>query len=175
MPTSAPARQPGAEQRLHHIRHIGADHQQFAVRHIDDAHQAEGDGQPQRSQQQHAAQADAVEKVARPFDGGQVAVDPLQGVGGGFAHAGIGFGVYAALFLRQRGKRGAEGGIAGGAQQFDGMAPLGRVGALQFQIGLRDQQRVAHGLVLFGCQRFFQHGQTGGIAARPRWRGAGGC
>ena len=158
-----PARQPGAEQRLHHIGNVGADHQQLAMRHIDHAHQPEGDGQPQRRQQQHAAQAQAVEEIACPFDGGQAAVDAAQRVGGGLAHAGVGFGIGAVALLHQGRQHGTERGVVTAAQQFHGMTPRGRIGALQFQPGLRDLQRGAHGRVAFRGQRLRDQGQPRGI------------
>jgi hypothetical protein len=40
-------------QQLHHVGGIGAEHHHFAVRHVDDAHDAEGDRQSDRRQHQH--------------------------------------------------------------------------------------------------------------------------
>ncbi len=54
---------PGAEVRddlLHHEGGVGAEHDHFAMRHVDDAHDAEGDGKADRGQQQHGAERDAV-------------------------------------------------------------------------------------------------------------------
>ena len=133
------------------------------MRHIDHAHQPEGDGQPQRRQQQHAAQAQAVEEIACPFDGGQAAVDAAQRVGGGLAHAGVGFGIGAVALLHQGRQHGTERGVVTAAQQFHGMTPRGRIGALQFQPGLRDLQRGAHGRVAFRGQRLRDQGQPRGI------------
>ncbi|MNS87760.1 hypothetical protein D3C72_1217150 [compost metagenome] len=134
------------------------------MRHVDDAHQAEGNGQAQRGQQQHAAQADAVKEVTRPFDGGQMAVDLLERRGRRVAHGRIGLRVDAVALLRQRGQHGAEGGVACFAQYLHGMQTLGGVGAFQFQVGLRDQQRIAHGLILFSGQCLFKHGQARRVA-----------
>ena len=50
------------EQVLHHVGGVGADHDQLAVGHVDDAHQAVGDGEPQRGEQQDRSQADAGEE-----------------------------------------------------------------------------------------------------------------
>ena len=63
---------------LHHIGGVGADHHQLAMRHVDDAHQAVGDGQPQRHQQQDRAQADAAEHRAQFVAPGQGRFDLAQ-------------------------------------------------------------------------------------------------
>ena len=52
-----------AEGVLHHVGRVGADHDELAVRHVDDAHEAEGDGQADGGQKQDGAQADAVEHL----------------------------------------------------------------------------------------------------------------
>ena len=45
----------------HHGR-VGADHHQFAVRHVDDAHDAVSDGETERDEQQNRAEAQADEQ-----------------------------------------------------------------------------------------------------------------
>ncbi len=67
-----------AEQVLDHVGRVGADHDQLAVRHVDDAHQPVGDGEPQRSEQQHAAEAHAAEDAPDHLAGGEAAVDRVQ-------------------------------------------------------------------------------------------------
>ena len=55
--------QPGAAVRtdlLDDEGRVGAEHHHLAMRHVDDAHHAEGDGEADRRQQQHRAEADAV-------------------------------------------------------------------------------------------------------------------
>ena len=49
----------GFETFLHDEGRIGAHHHQFAVRHVDDPHQAEDDGEPQRHDQEDGTEADA--------------------------------------------------------------------------------------------------------------------
>ena len=49
----------------HDVGRVGAEHQHLAVGHVDHAHQAERDREPERREQQHAAEAQAVEEVAR--------------------------------------------------------------------------------------------------------------
>ena len=52
--------QVGPHRLLHDEGHIGADHHHLAMRHVDDAHDAEGDRQTGRRQQQHRAEAKPV-------------------------------------------------------------------------------------------------------------------
>src|SRR3989304_5428354 len=56
------------EDLLHHVRRVGSEHEHLAVGHVDDAHQAEGHGEPEAHDQQDGPEADAVEEIA-----GQVA------------------------------------------------------------------------------------------------------
>ena len=59
---------PGAEVRmtlLHDEGGVGAEHHHLAMRHVDDAHDAEGDGEADRGEQQHRAERDAVPDVLR--------------------------------------------------------------------------------------------------------------
>ena len=79
-------RKPGAEQALHGVGGIGADHQQFAMRHVDDAHDAIGDGQPECSQQQDATERQAGKDAAEVFGNRQPAVDGLDCGDGLVAH-----------------------------------------------------------------------------------------
>ena len=51
-----------AEHVLHTPGRIGADHHQLAMGHVDDAHQAVGDGQAECDEQQDRTQADAGEQ-----------------------------------------------------------------------------------------------------------------
>jgi hypothetical protein len=55
----------GADDFLHDEGRVGAQHDHLAVRHVDDAHGAEGDGKPDRRQQQHRAERNAVPDVLR--------------------------------------------------------------------------------------------------------------
>ena len=59
------------KQALHHVGGVGANHHQLAVRHVDDAHEAVGNCQAQRHQQQDAAQADAAKDGAQLVAPGQ--------------------------------------------------------------------------------------------------------
>ncbi len=56
-------RREGADELLHHERGVGAQHHHLAVRHVDDAHDAEGDGEPDGREQQDGAEREAVPEV----------------------------------------------------------------------------------------------------------------
>ena len=58
----------GADSLLHDEGRVGAEHHHLAMRHVDDAHHAEGDGEADGGQQQHRAEAEALEQrsSARP-------------------------------------------------------------------------------------------------------------
>ena len=59
----------GADHLLHHEGGVGPDHHHLAMRHVDDAHHAEGDGKADRREQQHRAERQAVPGVLhdRPY------------------------------------------------------------------------------------------------------------
>ena len=50
-------------QLLHHEGGVGAEHHHLAMRHVDDAHHAEGDGEADRREQQHRAEREPVPGV----------------------------------------------------------------------------------------------------------------
>ena len=52
----------GMQPDARHHRGVGANHHQFAMSHIDDAHDAVGDGEAKRHKQQNGADAQANEK-----------------------------------------------------------------------------------------------------------------
>ena len=64
-------RRGGADDLLHDEGRVGAQHHHLAMRHVDHAHGAEGDGEPDRRQQQHRAERDAVPDVLRHLPGGE--------------------------------------------------------------------------------------------------------
>ena len=73
------ARQVRAEQVLHDVGRVRADHDQLAVRHVDDAHQAVGDREPERGEQQDRAERDAGEGEAEPLAPREPALDLARG------------------------------------------------------------------------------------------------
>ena len=58
-----PLRQRRRQQALHDEGRVGAEHHHFAMRHVDDAHDAEGDREADRGEQQHRRRRDAVPEV----------------------------------------------------------------------------------------------------------------
>ncbi len=64
-----------ANRVLHQIRSVRADHHQLAMRHVDDAHHAEGDREPGGGEQQNRAEAQAVIRVLQPGPQAQMEID----------------------------------------------------------------------------------------------------
>ena len=115
----------GAEDVLDDIAGIGADGDHLAVRHVDHPHQAEGDRQPERHDEQDRAQADAVEDRAEEVD---VIDVPLDGIDRG---------------LHRRRHLGFEGPIPGealeGIEGADVVQPGKRLG--RGGLNMRDRRR----------------------------------
>ena len=64
-----------ADELLHHERDIGAEHHHFAVRHVDDAHHAEGDGKTDGGEEEHRAERNAVPGVLHRVPQHQAVLD----------------------------------------------------------------------------------------------------
>ncbi len=90
-------RQECAKELLADKSGIGAEHDHLAMRHVDDAHHAEGDGEPDRGQQQHAAEADALEQIGGEANEPQALADRRQRVVDRPAQLRIGPGPVAQL------------------------------------------------------------------------------
>ena len=56
------------------------------MRHVDDTHEAKGDGQPQAHDQQNRGQAEAIEEIPHGVAHLQIAFDALHGAGDGGLH-----------------------------------------------------------------------------------------
>ena len=69
-----------ADHLLHHEGHIGADHHHLAMRHVDDAHHAEGDGKPDGGKQQHRAERKPVPGVLHRLPHRELVLDADDGV-----------------------------------------------------------------------------------------------
>jgi hypothetical protein len=74
------------ENILHHITGVSADGDHFAVRHVDDAHQAEGDRQAKRDHQQNRPKAQAVKNRANKIHERNVVLNDVGGALAGFNH-----------------------------------------------------------------------------------------
>ncbi len=76
----------GADGLLHDEGRVGADHHHFAVRHVDDAHDAEGDGETDGGEQQDRTERQAVPDVLSRLPDRQSAPDADGGALGCLAH-----------------------------------------------------------------------------------------
>ena len=85
-----------AHEFLHHERGIGAQHHHLAVRHVDDAHDAEGDGEPDGREQQDGAERQAVPEVLDHLPAGEILVDGRNRIGCRALHGGRQIGGQAA-------------------------------------------------------------------------------
>ncbi len=74
-------------QVLHHVGRIGAQHHHLAMRHVDDAHHAEGDGEADGREQQHRTERQAVPEVLNGAHKCEIALDGLDRGGSGGAHS----------------------------------------------------------------------------------------
>ena len=111
----APVRDGGEEGRdelLDDEGGVGADHHDLAVRHVDHAHHAEGDGQPSGGEEEDRAEAQAVIDRLEDVPEGQHAVDMLDRGGGGGGDGGRGAG--------ERGEDAAGGEVVARADEADG-------------------------------------------------------
>ncbi len=99
---------------------------QLAVRHVDDAHQAVGDRQAQRREQQDAAEADAAEDAADHLAGGEPALDRAQRFFRFAAHLGVGLDVAAALLLEHAEQQRLGGRIAALGERADAAMRVAR-------------------------------------------------
>ena len=76
----------GADEFLHDEGRVGAEHHHFAMRHVDDAHHAEGDGKADRRQQQHRAEREPVPGVLHRAPEREIALDLRAGGSRGLTH-----------------------------------------------------------------------------------------
>ncbi len=131
--------------------------------HVDDAHQAVGDGQAEGHQQQDGAEADAGEQHAQAFAPGQPSVHLRDGVREGAAQLGVGLGVGREARLQQRAHR----GLAAVGQQLDRLQALRAVGRGDLGRGLQALQARLQAGVGFPGDRLVDHGQQRRIGVAP--------
>ena len=148
-----------ADELLHDEGRVGAEHHHLAVRHVDDAHDAEGDGEADRREQQHRAEREAVPGVLHGVPDRQACSGSWRGGGGG---------------------RCTRGGCLAGTPSSSASAswsPRSRMTAMaailsasaRFVVGQHDGgARLAHRLldarVVFRGQRLVQRRQRAGVA-----------
>ena len=68
------------QQLLHHVGGVGAEHDQFAVGHVNHAHHPEGDGQADGRQQEYRAEAQAEEHCVSGLERADAGIDLFQGL-----------------------------------------------------------------------------------------------
>ena len=144
------------ETLLHDEGRIGAEHDHLAMRHVDDAHHAEGDGKPDRRQQQDAAERNPFEQADPDLDELEARRDRGHCRLGRFAQIGI------LLGDEQRLKLAFDIGIGRARQTIDRGQPAGAIGAAQIDQRERRLDRLTHrGLRLLGQRRGEARGGIG--------------
>ena len=110
---------------LHHVGGVGAEHHQLAVRHVDDAHDAEGDRQADRDQHQHRAEAQPEEqRLDARVDAARIESmrSTRRAAAGRTAASGSAKAAVGGL-LDQRRQPVAHLGARGGRERLDGREP----------------------------------------------------
>ncbi len=151
-------RQHGAKNFLDDIGGIGANHDHFAMRHVDDAEHAEADGEADGGEQQDAAEADALENILADFDPAPARFEIGKGGIGRLAHIGIDVGAGA-----QSLEQGAHLRIVRARQIRDRLDALGLAADGDAQAEQAVAQRGGDLGVFFLRQRLFQ--QRHGVGA----------
>jgi hypothetical protein len=129
-------------------------------------HETESDGEPERAQEQDAAQADAIEQIADLRDHDLFEIERLQCLLCRLAHLGIGLHEAAVSPLsEQRLQHGLEIEITGGSQQAHGLQALFGVLALELSLGEGKRKCLAHSRIGLVPQGLL--GSREGLRARP--------
>ena len=157
-----PIRHRSRHEHLHDVSGVGAEHHHLAMRHVDDAHHAEGDGQADGGEQQHGSGGNPIPAVLRQPPQQQRAVDGgdrrFRGAGdrGIFVFDRNGVDVVLRRLVAARGERGDGALRVGGAgvrrRGDDRRARLlqRRLGAgvgLLGELGVDDGERLRIGIV----------------------------
>jgi hypothetical protein len=77
-----------ADRLLHDEGRVGAEHHHLAMRHVDDAHHPEGDGEADRGEEQHRSERQPVPDILRRVPDRKVLMDVRNRGGGGVLHRG---------------------------------------------------------------------------------------
>jgi hypothetical protein len=152
-------RQIGAKDALHRPRRVGADHQQLAVRHVDDAHDAVGDRQAEGGEQQDRAEREAGEGAAEVVGPGEALLDGANRRPGRRAHRAVGLDPGVALLLGQRHQELADPGVAAFAEGAHRVQADAGVGRPEARLGMRELQALADLGILFRRQRLVEQRQ----------------
>ena len=153
------ARTAGADVFLHHEGDVGADHHHFAMRHVDDAHHAEGDGKPDRRQQQHRAEREPIPGVLHGGPDRKLVLHRGHAVARGALNRDRRTG-------RQTGQQVQRFLIAAGADHADGrqLVRLGGVVGIEDDGGARLGQRLLDPRIGFLLERGIERGQRAQLA-----------
>ena len=114
-------RQVVGKEFLQHVGGVGTNHQHFAVRHVDDAHEPEGNGEPQAHDQQDGRKTDTVEDIADAVANQQKILNGLDGFDDCGPYPGVGLVLAHVAQAAQRGFR------ARVAEVGNGLAPRFRI------------------------------------------------
>ena len=107
-PPGAPACRPGGgpreegHLRLQHVRRVGADHDQLAVRHVDDAHLAERERQAEGDEEQDRPRLSPLKTCSRNVSIGRSCSDRTVSL----SHAGQALGPVVVVEARDRARSG---------------------------------------------------------------------
>ncbi|EXI75322.1 MAG: hypothetical protein AW07_01223 [Candidatus Accumulibacter sp. SK-11] len=129
------------------------------MRHVDHAHDAVGDRQPERRQQQDRTERQAGEGAAEVVRPGQPLLDRADRGAGGGAHGAVGFDPGIALLLGQRQQELANARIAALAQRLDGREANGGVGRPKTGLRMRELQPRPNLRILFRGERAVEQRQ----------------
>jgi hypothetical protein len=159
-------RQIGAKDALHRPRRVGADHQQFAVRHVDDAHDAVGDRQTEGGEQQDRAEREAGEGAAEVVGPGEALLDGANRRPGRRAHRAVGLDPGFALLFGQRDQELADPRIAAFPEGAHCVKADAGVGRPEARLGMRELQALADLRILFARQRLVEQRQHLRVSAQ---------
>ena len=151
--TILPGRPLALEETLDDVGRVGAEHEHLAMGHVDHAHEAEGDGETQRRQQQDAAQTETIEQLGGLIGPPLLAIDPVQCLRRRRTDGSVNLGIAG-----QGRDQGAIAEPAGLPQNRHCLQPHGRIRTLQIELGHGQTQPVTNRRIGLLFQRRPQHG-----------------
>ena len=130
---------------LHDVGRVGAEHHQLAVRHVDDAHDAEGDRQPDGDQHQHGSEAEPEGRRLEHRVHVAHRVDLPQGVGRRGPHVRVGLDVAPVLGGVQQCRQAVvHHRVEAAREPLDGLDAHVRIAVLERRDGKRGLDLVRH-------------------------------
>ena len=140
-----------ANDGLHDKSRVGAQHDHLAMRHVDHAHGAEGDGEPDGGQQQHRAERNAIPDILRHLPRGQRLLDRV----GGGRGSGLDLAVGGGSDGLQNAERIAVGAVTNQGDRGE-LLRRRRVGGREHDGGTRLAHRALDARVLFDGKRLVE-------------------